>query len=359
MKVPVPLALRLGQRILAAEGVPDDIAAAVADHLVGADQAGYASHGLSILPTYCKALEAGLVNGDGRPERLPSQLATDTLLAFDGHNGLGQYVGKAVFEQAISHAGQHGQCIFTLRNTHHLGRLGHYGEMAVAAGLVLLAFTNVINRKPTVAPFGGGAARMTTNPICIAVPLPDDRPAFVLDMATSAISLNKARVLAATGHPAPAGALIDNKGRPTRDASVMFEHPPGALLPFGAHKGYALGLAAELLAGVLSGGGTVRNVPAREGATANNLFALLLDPAALTDRDWYLQETAAYIEYLVTCPPQPGVDAVQYPGEYEAQSRLDNADEILYAGKNWDGLVQAAIRLGIPDALPDGAAGLP
>ncbi|MFC4277329.1 Ldh family oxidoreductase [Achromobacter aloeverae] len=349
MRVPTAQALRLGQRILAAQGVPADIAAAVADHLVGADRAGYASHGLSILPTYCKALEAGLVNGDGRPERVQGK---DALQAYDGHNGLGQYVGKAVFEQAIAHAGRHGQCIFTLRNTHHLGRLGHYGEMAVAAGLVLLAFTNVTNRKPTVAPFGGGAARMTTNPICIAVPLPDDRPPFVLDMATSAISLNKARVLAATGQPAPEGALIDGHGHPTTDASVMFDDPPGALLPFGAHKGYALGLAAELLAGVLSGGGTVRNIPAREGATANNLFALLLDPKAIVEPSWYLQETAAYIDYLVTCPPQPGVDAVQYPGEYEALSRRQNADSVAYEGGNWDGLVEAATRLGVADALP-------
>ncbi|ALM85680.1 Ldh family oxidoreductase [Bordetella sp. N] len=355
MKVSIPHALRLGQRLLAAQGVPDDIAAAVADHLVGADQAGYASHGLSILPTYCKALQAGLVNGDGRPELMSGTgpQGGGALQAYDGHNGLGQYVGKAVFEQAIATAGQQGQCIFTLRNTHHLGRLGHYGEMAAAAGLVLLAFTNVTNRKPTVAPFGGGAARMTTNPLCIAVPLPDDRPPFVLDMATSAISLNKARVLAATGQPAPAGALIDSQGRPTTDAAVMFEDPPGALLPFGAHKGYALGLAAELLAGVLSGGGTVRKIPAREGATANNLFALLLDPKAIADQAWYLQETAAYIDYLVTCPPQPGVDAVQYPGEYEALSRQANADSVAYEGKNWDGLVQAATELGVADALPE------
>ena len=74
--------------------------------------------------------------------------------------------------------------------------MGHY-EMVAAQGLILLAFTNVINRAPTVAPFGGAQACMTTNPLCFAGPLPGGRPPFIVDMATSSIAVNKARVLAA------------------------------------------------------------------------------------------------------------------------------------------------------------------
>ena len=80
--------------------------------------------------------------------------------------------------------------------------MGHY-EMVAAQGLILLAFTNVINRAPTVAPFGGAQACMTTNPLCFAGPLPGGRPPFIVDMATSSIAVNKARVLAAKGEQAP------------------------------------------------------------------------------------------------------------------------------------------------------------
>ncbi len=66
-------------------------------------------------------------------------------------------------QAAIERVRQHGHCIVTLRRSHHLGRMGHYGEMVAAAGFVLLSFTNVINRAPVVAPFGGRVARLTTN----------------------------------------------------------------------------------------------------------------------------------------------------------------------------------------------------
>ena len=274
------------------------------------------------------------------------------MLAYDGHNGLGQYVGKVVIEQAIERTQAHGQCILTLRRSHHLGRMGHYGEMVAAKGLILLAFTNVINRAPTVAPFGGARACLTTNPLCFAGPLPGGRPPFIVDMATSSIAVNKARVLAAKGEQAPPGSLIDAQGNPTTDPGALFADPPGALLPFGGHKGYAMGLVAELLAGVLSGGGTIQPEHPRNGVATNNMFALLLDPQVDFNTDWRSMEVGAFIDYLHACPPQPGVDGVQYPGEYEARNRELNADSLEFAPPIWEGLKKLAADLGVPEALP-------
>ena len=58
----------------------------------------------------------------------------------------------------------------TLRNAHHLGRIGHFAEMAVAQGLVALHFVNVLSRA-VVAPWGGADGRFGTNPCCIGIPL--------------------------------------------------------------------------------------------------------------------------------------------------------------------------------------------
>jgi len=349
MKIDVAQGIEFGRRVLAALQVPDDIALDVAEHLVESDRVGYASHGLSILPTYRRVLRDGYVQADGRPTVLRD---TGALLAFDGNNGFGQHVGKAVMQQSIERARQHGQCIVTLRRSHHLGRMGHYGEMAAQAGLVLLAFTNVINRAPTVAPYGGARASLTTNPLCFAGPLPAGRPPFLVDMATSSIAVNKARVLAARGEQVDDGVLIDAAGLPSNDPDVLFQDPPGALLPFGGHKGYAMGLVAELLAGVLSGGGTIQPQHPRNGVATNNLFALLLDARNDFEIDWRTHEVDAFIDYLHACPPQPGVDRVQYPGEFEALNRQRNGATVTLDAATWDGLLQLAGELDVADALP-------
>ncbi|MFY3149936.1 Ldh family oxidoreductase [Achromobacter xylosoxidans] len=349
MKISITQANEYGRRVLMAQGVPEDIARDVAEHLVESDRVGYTSHGLSILTNYRRVLAEGLAQADGRPELLNDRGA---MLAYDGHNGLGQYVGKVVIEQAIERTQAHGQCILTLRRSHHLGRMGHYGEMVAAKGLILLAFTNVINRAPTVAPFGGARACLTTNPLCFAGPLPGGRPPFIVDMATSSIAVNKARVLAAKGEQAPPGSLIDAHGNPTTDPGALFTHPPGALLPFGGHKGYAMGLVAELLAGVLSGGGTIQPEHPRNGVATNNMFALLLDPQVDFNTDWRSMEVGAFIDYLHACPPQPGVDGVQYPGEYEARNRELNADSLEFSPPIWEGLKKLAADVGVADALP-------
>src|SRR5204863_9696322 len=71
----------------------------------------------------------------------------------------------------------------------------------------LFRSTNVINRPPVVAPFGGRVPRLTTNPLCFAGPMPNGRPPLVVDIATSAIAINKARVLAEKGEPAPENSI--------------------------------------------------------------------------------------------------------------------------------------------------------
>ena len=113
-----------------------------------------------------------------------------------------------------------------------------------------------------------------------------------------------------------------------------------------------MGLVAELLAGVLSGGGTIQPEHPRNGVATNNMFALLLDPQVDFNTDWRSMEVGAFIDYLHACPPQPGVDGVQYPGEYEARNRELNAESLEFAPPIWEGLKKLAADLGVPEALP-------
>ena len=76
------------------------------------------------------------------------------LLRLDGEAGFGQVIGAEAMALGIARAQTHGSCIVALGNSHHLGRIGAWAEMAAAADLVSLLFVNVISR-PIVAPFGG------------------------------------------------------------------------------------------------------------------------------------------------------------------------------------------------------------
>ena len=332
-RVIVRIAEALACDVLEAHGAAQAVAADVAAHLMLAERSGHSSHGLSILPGYLAAIAAGKLD----PAAVPTLLSdTATMLAFEGNRGFGQHAGKVAVQAAIERARQHGSCFLTLRNSYHLGRAGHYGEMAAKAGLVYLSFINVVGRPPTVAPYGGASARLSTNPICFAAPIAPGRAPFLLDYATSGIAANKVRLLAAGGEPVPPGLLIDSSGAPTCDAASLFAVPPGALLPFGGHKGYALGFIAELLASVLSSGGTMAPANMRDGGLRNNLFAIVLDPAGFGEAAWQQAEAAAFADYVSDCPPAQGTDdKVMVPGEPEAAAQSVSREMVTMTDAAW------------------------
>ena len=237
--------------IAAAGGSEPAEAALVAENLVTANLTGHDSHGIGMMPRYVEALlEGGL-----HPNRkLEVKLDGGALLALDGRAGYGQSIGLQATRMAIERAKKHGLSLTALGNSHHLGRIGHWAEMAVAEGLVSLHFVNVISFA-RVAAYGGADGRFGTNPVCIGIPLPGEPP-FLLDMATSAVAQGKLRVAHNKGAKIPLGWLLDREGNPTDDPRWGVVQPFGAMQTFGGHKGYGLAVACELLGGALTAGGT-------------------------------------------------------------------------------------------------------
>jgi uncharacterized oxidoreductase len=278
-----------------------------------------------------------------------------TLLALDGRRGYGQVVGEQAMQLALARAQEHGSCIMTLGNTHHLGRIGHFAEMAVARGLVSLHFVNVLSR-PVVAPWGGADGRFGTNPCCIGVPLHGREP-FVLDFATSRVAQGKMRVAYNQGRQVEPGTLIDEFGRPTTDPAVVVVPQSngllGALRTFGEHKGYGLAVACELLGGALSGGGTWHK-PTDTGVRAvlNGMLTILIDPRRLGTQEAFEAESLAFVDWLRSGPVAEGTDAVQLAGDPERAARQQRTrDGIDIDGQTWQELVAAAGKLG--SLLPD------
>jgi uncharacterized oxidoreductase len=300
-----------------------------ADHLVGANLAGHDSHGVGMIPRYVKSLLADELQLNRRIEVL-----TDAggVLAIDGQRGMGQSVTHQAMELAIERARDTGVCVMGLRHAHHLGRVGHWAEQAVQAGMVSIHFTNALGSQVLVAPHGGIEPRFLTNPFTVGIPR-EDGDALILDFATSAIAQGKVRVAYNKGVPVPAGALIDAKGEDTCDPGVMFPastgEPQGALLPAGGHKGYALAMVCELLGAALTGGDTARpQNQTMQWAVWNNMLTIVFDPARLGSGQAFETEARHFVQWVKSSPLRAQVDAIRMPGDPERENRQARSERI-------------------------------
>ena len=332
-------------QILTAAGSAAEESEIVADHLVEANLRGHDSHGVGMIPSYMKNLHNGtlLPNRRGRAAG-----ENGSIIVYDGERGYGQIVARAAMALGIERAKAQGLAAVALRDAHHIGRVGAYGEQCAAAGLVSLHFVNVIGHEPTVAPHRGRDGRLSTNPVCIAVPGAEpDRP-VVLDMATSMIAVGKARVALNEGRRLEPGLLLDAEGEPTTNPNDLFDEPSGALLPMAAHKGYALSFLCELLAGAVAGGGTLRPENQAQDTITNCMLSFLLDPACIVDRGWLAAEIAAITDYVTASPPRSPGEPVLIPGDPERASRAKRlAEGVPIDGNTWDQIAAAAKHFGV------------
>ncbi|HKU46268.1 MAG TPA: malate/lactate/ureidoglycolate dehydrogenase [Burkholderiales bacterium] len=333
--------VRAIEAIALAGGSSAEEARLVAENLVTANVVGHDSHGIGMMPRYVEALlEGGL-----HPNRkVQVKLDAASLLALDGQAGYGQSIGRQATELAIERAKKHGVSITALGNSHHLGRIGHWAEMAVAQGLVSMHFVNV-RSYARVAPFAGADRRFGTNPVCIAIPLPG-QPPFVLDMATSAVAQGKLRVAHNKRVKVPHGWLIDDQGNPTDDPKWGVVAPLGAMLCFGEHKGYGLSVACELLGGALTAGGVDSFENKTKRRVLNGMLSIVIDPQKLGTAAVFEKEAREYMTWLRSSRPAPGYDRVRIAGEPEREYRAQREREgIPVDDETWKEIRDAAAKL--------------
>ena len=348
---------RAVRHIVLAGGSNEREAALVADNLVLANLSGHDSHGVGMLPQYILAAVEKRLTLNAAPAVLSDHGA---ILNLDGNMGYGQVIGHDAMELGIRRARETGACIVSLRNSHHIGRIGHWGEQCAAAGFVSTHYVNVVGRSPLVAPHGGSDARFATNPYCCAIPAtePDGEP-VVLDMATSKIAMGKVRVAMNKGEQVAPDTLIDAKGNPTTDPHAMFDAPTGAILAFGGHKGYGLAVIAELLAGAFTGGITMHDGSWAKNTIINNMLTIIVDPARLGGADSWRRELAAFVGYVKASPAAPGSDGVQVAGEPERRMRKQRLGAgIPVDAITWGEIVAAGERVGVAASETTAAAGL-
>lgn len=354
----MPEKLRTAVRhICLAGGSNEREATLVADNLVLANLSGHDSHGVGMLPQYILAVVEKRLNVN-QSVRVTGDAGA--ILNLDGGMGYGQVIGHEAMELGIRRARETGACIVSLRDSHHIGRIGHWGEQCAAAGMISTHYVNVVGRPPLVAPFGGSDARFATNPYCCAIPAaePGGEP-IVLDMATSKIAMGKVRVAMNKGEQVPPGTLIDSHGNPTNDPTTMFNPPLGAILAFGEHKGYGLAVIAELLAGAFTGGNTMKPGSWVTNTITNNMFSVIVDPARLGGADKWRSEVQAFVDFVKASPKAPGSEGVQIAGEPERRYRAKrNHDGIPVDATTWSEIIAAGESVGVSTGQTNAAAGL-
>jgi hydroxycarboxylate dehydrogenase B len=343
-------------RIFAHTGSPDDEARMVAEHLVGANLRGHDSHGVIRTAGYVTAYHEGRLRPGARLTVVRESASTALI---DGGCNYGQVVAWHTMNAAIAKARETGIGLVSVYATGHIGRVGAYGEQAVAAGALGFGGVNSPGSQMT-APYGGAQRRLGTNPIMFALPTGDPAAPFVLDMATSVVAEGKPRVRVNRGEQVPEGWLIDGDGNPTTDPRDLYgtgNNPtPGALLtlggPNGGYKGFGLSMVIEALSGLLSGAGT-----AIEGLrNTNGVFLGAIDIGHFRPVDEFTAGFDALAQHVKQPPFAPGFDGVMLAGEPERRVMAVRLEKgIPIEDETWRQIVTAGTSVGVsPTELPPG-----
>lgn len=304
MIVPADDVRVLTTEILRDNGVCATHAEIQANLLIEAELRGFASHGLLRLNRIIERIQAGVAI----PQATGShEWIAPGMVRVDGQMGLGPVVAIRALEEISSRARGLGVAVGAIHNNNHLGMLAWYAERVAQSGQIAICLST---SEALVHPWGGRIAMIGTNPIAIGVPATPSP--FVLDMATSLVAMGKIHDHAGRRMPIPGHWALDRNGEPTTDPQAAKE---GSLAPFGEAKGYALGLAFELLVSVLAssalGADVKGTLDSTEICNKGDVF-IVLSPDIGSQ---YLDYLSAYLEAVRTCPPLAGFDAVAVPGD--------------------------------------------
>ncbi|MFT5087530.1 MAG: putative oxidoreductase [Planctomycetota bacterium] len=321
----------------------------IAFYLVESNLTGHDSHGVIRAPYYIDYVK----NDQVRPNQSLSVIfQTDSMAIVDGNFGFGQVIGEQAMHLGVEMAKKHGIATVSLRNSAHLGRIGDWPTYVAKAGMASFHFVNTSGFGLLTAPFGGIDRRLSANPLAAGIPVAGKKP-IILDISTCAIAEGKLKVALNKGVEVDPGCIIDNEGNAITDPKDFYTDPPGALLPFGGHKGYGLSIIAEMFAGAFTGNSCTN--PANDQRLLNGMFSLIIDCERLPKELGVAAEVQRFIDYVKSSRKAPGVDEILMPGEIEERNRLERErNGIPVDDTTWQTLCDAAADLKIDAAVIEG-----
>lgn len=291
-------------------------------------------------------------------EKIESKFAATQ--AWNANLKLGQAVACEAMETCIKLADQYGVGTVSVDNAFHYLWGGGYVMDAAKRGYI--AYTNCTSTLAEVVPFGGKFPTLGTNPHSWGFPTMDavGYP-VVIDWATSEIAMGKVEQYKREKKKLESAFGVDENGQPTDDPFAV-----KALLPFGRHKGYGLGLLNELYGGAI--GGSLPTLRGRADAakgsgekTTSTFFFQVIHPEAISGNDFSNNRNQQdNISSVIKDVLGHGNENCMLPGTIEANSaKLSvEANGLLFTAAEIDGFIELADECGIdssdwqPDSLP-------
>lgn len=308
-------------------GVPEEDAKICTEVLLESDKRGIESHGCNrFKPIYIDRIIDGIQNPITNFEIVKE---TECTAVVDGHDGMGQVIGKKSMQLAIDKAKKYGMGMVVVRNSCHYGIAGYYATQATKQGCIGITGTNA---RPSVAPTFGVEGMFGTNPLTIGIPT-DEPFDFVLDCATSITQNGKIEYYERIGEDVHPGTIIGLDGNPvTGDAGVALKKirkGEAALTTLGGigealggYKGYGYALAVELLSSVLQDGlyGKDLNGKDKDGNKSPyhlGHFFIAIDTNHFLGEDLCRKKAGDIIRAIRASKKMPGEERIYSAGEKE------------------------------------------
>lgn len=246
---------------------------------------------------------------------------------WNANKKLGQAVAVKAIDRCIEMADEYGVGQVAIDNAFHYLWGGGYVMNAARRGYI--AYTNCTSTLAEVVPFFGKYPTMGTNPHSWGFPTQDANGfPIVIDWATSTVAMGRVQQLKREGKELPPGAAVDKDGKETRDPNEV-----AALLPFGAHKGYAMCLINELVGGLI--GGSLPTARGREGDKTTSCFYFqVIHPDAWNSGAFVGGGTqASNIKAVIDDVLGHGNENCLLPGQMEAnfKKRTDASGGLLFS----------------------------
>ncbi len=310
-------------------GFTADEAKIITDVLLLSDLYGIESHGMQRLARYHKGIEKGLIHPQAKPEIV---YETPVSAVVEGHDGMGQLIGRFAMEKAIEKAKTSGVAFVTVRNSNHYGIAGYYAKMACDAGLIGFSMTN---SEAIMVPTFGRLAMLGSNPIAMAMPA-EPYP-FFFDSSTTVVTRGKLEMYNKMNKPLPEGWALNKDGKPSSDAADVLGNivakNGGGIMPLGgsteqlgSHKGYGYGMVCEIFTSILSLGITSNHTHVGgKGGTCHGFAAI--DPKIFGDPDEIRKHFSTFLQELRDAPKAEGCDRIYTHGEKEVfayRDRMEN-----------------------------------
>ena len=330
-----------------AAGADDENATVVTDHLVLASLSGVDTHGVLKVPTYVRNIKDGEIVPDAHPEVLGEG---PTRVLVKGNWTFGHVAAEFATRAGIKKAKSSGVAVVGVVEAHHMGRVGHFTELAASEGMIAMVWMGGQGEgNPFAVPHGGRARAcgLHTNPISLGFPAGEGWP-MMFDYATTQIAGTKLMLARDRGERVPPGCIVDESGNPSTDPNDFFAGA-GGMLPFGGHKGYAMMMAAEFLGRIFSGadrfadtdrGGVVFR---RQGVSIIVIRADLFQPF-----DRYEGRAEEMRRRVRSVAPAPGFREVLSPGDLEGRARARRLREGIPIDDDvWEQITETASSLGV------------